>query len=92
MRKAGAPDSVRSRAESQQGRLRRLAGPIETTFEPAFEPRRATPDEPDSSIDPSQPFWHGFWSNKIRNLRSQGIFVYGGMVTAGGRENGVYVS
>ena len=28
---------------------------------------------PDPSADPSQLIWHGFWSNKIRYLRSRGV-------------------
>ena len=43
---------------------------------------------PDES---SRPFWHGFWSNKIRYLRNGGIYVYQGKVNAGG-EKGVDVS
>ena len=37
-------------------------------------------------------FWHGFWTNKLRYLRNQGIFVYAGRVGSGGREKGVDVS
>ena len=40
----------------------------------------------------SQLFWHGFWSNKIRYLRSRGVYVYRGRVNAGGQEKGVDVS
>lgn len=37
--------------------------------------------------DPSQdPFWHGFWSNKLRYLGSRGIHVYRGGVNPGGQE------
>ena len=46
--------------------------------------------EPDGGS--SQLFWHGFWSNKIRYLRSRGVYVYRGRVNSGGQENGVYVS
>ena len=46
---------------------------------------------PDPAIGPSQLLWHGFWSNKIRYLKSQGIYVYRGRVNAGG-EKGVDVS
>lgn len=43
--------------------------------------------------DPSQdPFWHGFWSNKLRYLGSRGIHVYRGRVNPGGQEKGVDVS
>ena len=47
---------------------------------------------PDATAGPSQLFWHGFWSNKIRYLRSRGIYVYRGRVSAGGQEKGVDVS
>ncbi len=47
---------------------------------------------PDPSVGPSQLFWHGFWSNKIRYLRSRGIYVYRGRVNSGGQEKGVDVS
>ena len=47
---------------------------------------------PDPGAGPTAFFWHGFWSNKIRYLRSRGIFVYRGTVNAGGQEKGVDVS
>ena len=47
---------------------------------------------PDPSAGPSQLFWHGFWSNKIRYMRSRGIFVYRGRVSPAGQEKGVDVS
>ena len=47
---------------------------------------------PDLSAGSSQLFWHGFWSNKIRYLRSQGVYVYRGRVNVGGQEKGVDVS
>ena len=34
----------------------------------------------------------GFWSNKIRYLRSRGVYVYRGRVNVGGQEKGVDVS
>lgn len=37
-------------------------------------------------------FWHGFWSNKLRFLGSQGINVYKGRINPGGQEKGVDVS
>jgi uncharacterized LabA/DUF88 family protein len=37
-------------------------------------------------------FWHGFWSNKLRYLRSRGISTYRGRVNPGGQEKGVDVS
>ena len=43
---------------------------------------------PDPAIGP----WHGFWSNKIRYLRSRRVYVYRGRVSAGGQEKGVDVS
>ena len=47
---------------------------------------------PDPAASPKQLFWHGFWSNKIRYLRSRGVYVYRGRVNAGGQERGVDVS
>ncbi len=47
---------------------------------------------PDPRVGPNQEFWHGFWSNKIRHLRRQGIHVYRGRVNVGGQEKGVDVS
>ena len=40
----------------------------------------------------ADPFRHGFWSNKIGYLKSQGIYVYRGRVNTGGQEKGVDVS
>lgn len=36
--------------------------------------------------------WHDFWSNKLRFLGSQGIYVYRGRINPGGQEKGVDVS
>ena len=47
---------------------------------------------PDPASGSSQLFWHGFWSNKIRHLRSRGVHVYWGRVNVGGQEKGVDVS
>ena len=47
---------------------------------------------PDPSLGPTQKFWHDFWSNKIRYLRSKGVYVYRGRVNTGGQEKGVDVS
>ena len=47
---------------------------------------------PNPGTNSSQLFWHGFWSNKIRYLRSRGVYVYRGRVNAGGQEKGVDVS
>ncbi len=47
---------------------------------------------PNPATNSSQLFWHGFWSNKIRYLRSRGVYVYRGRVNAGGQEKGVDVS
>ena len=44
---------------------------------------------PDES---GSPFWHGFWTNKIRYLRNGGIYVYQGNINSGGQEKGVDVS
>ncbi len=38
------------------------------------------------------PFWHGFWTNKLRYLRSRGVEVYAGRVNQSGQEKGVDVS
>ena len=38
------------------------------------------------------PFWHGFWSNKLRYLSRRGVHVYRGRVSLGGQEKGVDVS
>lgn len=38
------------------------------------------------------PFWHGFWSSKLRHLRNTGVYVYRGRVNSGGQEKGVDVS
>ena len=46
---------------------------------------------PSPAAGASQSFWHGFWSNKIRYLKSRGVYVYRGRVNAGG-EKGVDVS
>lgn len=37
-------------------------------------------------------YWHGFWSNKLRFLGGQGIYVYRGRINPGGQEKGVDVS
>ena len=47
---------------------------------------------PNPAVGAAQLFWHRFWSNKIRYLRSQGVYVYRGKVNAGGQEKGVDVS
>lgn len=47
---------------------------------------------PNPSAGPSQRFWHGFWTNKLRSMRNQGIYVYRGNVNSGGQEKGVDVS
>ena len=36
--------------------------------------------------------WYDFWSNKIRFLRSRGVYVYRGRINSGGQEKGVDVS
>ena len=46
---------------------------------------------PDPALGRSK-LWHGFWSNKIRYLRSRGVYVYRGRVNSGGQEKGVDVS
>ena len=47
---------------------------------------------PDPRGGERQSFWHGFWSNKLRYLKSQGTYVYRGRVNVGGQEKGVDVS
>ena len=47
---------------------------------------------PDRSNRPERNFWHDFWSNKIRSLESNGVYVYRGRVSVGGQEKGVDVS
>ena len=47
---------------------------------------------PNPAAGPSQRFWHGFWTNKLRRMRNQGICVYRGRVNAGAQEKGVDVS
>ncbi len=46
---------------------------------------------PDPAMGASE-FWHGFWSNKIRYLKSRGIYVYRGRVNSGRQKKGVDVS
>ena len=47
---------------------------------------------PDPSLGTRQKFWYGFWSNKLRPMENQGIYVYRGQVNVGGQEKGVDVS
>ena len=47
---------------------------------------------PDPKHGPTQAFWHGFWSNKLRMMRNRGVFIYTGRVGSGGQEKGVDVS
>jgi uncharacterized LabA/DUF88 family protein len=44
---------------------------------------------PDARIDP---FWHTFWTNKLRRLLNKGIYVYKGRLNASNQEKGVDVS
>ena len=44
---------------------------------------------PHASVDP---FWHGFWTNKLRYLSSCGVVVYTGRINQSGQEKGVDVS
>ena len=39
-----------------------------------------------------QKFSHLFWTNKLRDMRNRGVFVYRGRINAGGQEKGVDVS
>ena len=43
-------------------------------------------------IGDSGVFWHTFWSNKLRDMRNRGVYVYTGTVKRGGQEKGVDVS
>ena len=47
---------------------------------------------PDPAGGASNLLWHSFWSNKLRYLRSRGVYVYRGRVNIGGQEKGVDVS
>lgn len=47
---------------------------------------------PNPSAGPSQRFWHGFWTNKLRRMRNQSIYVFRGGVRSGGQEKGIDVS
>lgn len=47
---------------------------------------------PDKEGSPKQVLWHEFWNNKLRYLKSRGIYVYRGRVNPGGQEKGVDVS
>ena len=40
----------------------------------------------------TQKFWHGFWTSKLRDMKSKGVYVYRGRINAGGQEKGVDVS
>ena len=39
-----------------------------------------------------KPFWHKFWTNKLRYLRNNGVKVQTGHISSGGHEKGVDVS
>ena len=44
---------------------------------------------PDPGLPPaSNRFWHRFWTNKLRAMTSQGIYVYKGRISRGGQEKG----
>ena len=40
----------------------------------------------------TNPFWNGFWRNKLRHMQEQGIVVFRGRINSGGQEKGVDVS
>ncbi len=40
----------------------------------------------------SNKFWHGFWTNKLRAMTNQGIYVYKGRISRSGQEKGVDVA
>ena len=46
---------------------------------------------PNPQIGPEERRWHAFWSNKIRALRSAGVYVYRGRINRSGEEKGVDV-
>lgn len=43
---------------------------------------------PDFNVDQ---FWHRFWTNKLRFLKSQGVEIYKGRINISGQEKGVDV-
>jgi len=48
---------------------------------------------PDPGLPPaSNRFWHRFWTNKLRAMTNQGIYVYKGRISRGGQEKGVDVA
>lgn len=47
---------------------------------------------PVRSNRPERNFWHDFWSNKLRYLEGNGVYVYRGRVSADRQEKGVDVS
>lgn len=47
---------------------------------------------PNPNAGSAQRFWHDFWANKLRYLRSRGIYTYRGRINAGRQEKGVDVS
>ena len=47
---------------------------------------------PNPDTGARQKFWYGFWSGKLRQMQSRGIYVYRGSVNVGGQEKGVDVS
>lgn len=47
---------------------------------------------PNPNAGAAQKFWHGFWTNKLRQLRSRGVHVYRGQINIGGQEKGVDIS
>lgn len=40
----------------------------------------------------ASPFWHAFWTNKLRYMRNRGVAVYAGRINQSGQEKGVDVS
>lgn len=70
--------------------VERLAAVIlEADSSRTIEETRFYTGVPDARRDP---VWHGFWTNKLRYLRSRGIGVYRGRVSPSGQEKGVDVS
>ena len=65
---------------------------VNETYDGTLAEIRLYTGVPDPKAGSKQEFWYGFWLNKIRHLRRQGIYVYRGRVNVGGQEKGVDVS
>ncbi len=47
---------------------------------------------PDPDVGDDEERWHTFWTNKLRFVRNQGIYVYRGRINSSRQEKGVDVS